>query len=61
MSASTEKLLEEIKLAEDALLTAERSGDTVGASGAKLALQVLRKHFNKANEALTEGKQILKG
>lgn len=60
MSAKTENLLQEIKLAEDALKTAEACGDKVGADGARLALSVLRKRLMQANEALSEGRQILK-
>ncbi len=62
MSAQTERILEEIKLAEDVLATAQASGDTVGAASATLVLKHLREHFSKATSALNEGKQtLLKG
>ena len=60
MSATTENLLEEIKNAEIALAICGAAGDAAGAANAATALKELRKRLAKANEALTEGRQLLK-
>lgn len=60
MSASTEQLVEEIKLTEKALEEALTSGVGSTIDHVTRALHELRQRLTKANEALTEGKQILK-
>ncbi len=62
MSATTEKLLEEIKLVEDELSRSAAPDKAADHSRLSLELKELRKRLGKANEALTEGKQtLLKG
>jgi hypothetical protein len=61
MSARTEKLVEEIRNTERALVECEREGNAAGAAHLKTVLRELQRQLNTSNEALTEGKQILKG
>lgn len=58
MSASTETLIEQIKLTEELIATTEAAGrDT---SVYKTDLRHLQRRLQAASEALTEGRQILK-
>jgi hypothetical protein len=59
MSASTELLLEQIKSTEEAIVAAETNKQPT--SSLKQDLKSLRKKLHAANEALTEGKTLLKG
>lgn len=60
MSASTERLLEQIKSTEEAITTAVASGQD--ASQLKEDLKYFQRKLATCNEALTEGAQkILKG
>lgn len=59
MSASTERLVEQIKLTEQAIAEAEKAGKDP--SGLKHDLKHLQRKLQVSNEALTEGKQVLKG
>jgi hypothetical protein len=61
MSASTEKLLEQIKQVEEELCAAKISGNTIRIIALESNLRNLCRALNSANEALSEGKQILKG
>lgn len=61
MSASTERLLEQIKLVEETLIVAKQDSQTAIVAQCEADLRVLRRSLSQANEALTEGKQILKG
>lgn len=62
MSATTERLLEEIERTENALLDAQARGDNLAVEGCNMALQVMKKRLIQANEALNESKQtLLKG
>jgi len=58
MSARTEQLLTEIKTLEERI-AAEQSPIVKGTLETHLA--ALRRQLTQANEALTEGRQILKG
>lgn len=59
MSASTERLVEQIKLTEELIATAEASGQDT--SVYKADLKYLQRKLQVATEALTESRQILKG
>jgi len=59
MSASTERLVEQIKLTEQAIVAAEAAG--ADSSSLKTDLRYLQRKLQVCNEALTEGKQVLKG
>lgn len=59
MSASTELLLEQIRQQEDAIRAAAESGHDTRTM--REELKKLRQRLAQASEALTEGKQILKG
>lgn len=59
MSASTERLLEQIKLIEVAIATAESQGQDP--STLRDDLKYYQQKLATCNEALTEGKTILKG
>lgn len=59
MSASTERLVEQIKATEQAIAEAERAGKD--ASTLKADLRYFQRKLQVCNEALTEGKQVLKG
>jgi len=59
MSASTEHLVEQIKACEAAIIVAEGQG--LDSSSLKSDLRRLQQKLATCNEALTEGKQILKG
>lgn len=59
MSAHTERLLEQIRLLEQRL--AEPGLDTPTQVACSNELRNLRRQLSSATEALTEGKQILKG
>ena len=61
MSAATENLLLEITKAEERFTRATQAGDILGAQRATEDLKNLRRSLVQANEALTEGRQILKG
>lgn len=62
MSATTEKLLEEIKFIEDELSRSTAPDKAADHFRLSSQLKELRKQLGKANEALTEGKQtLLKG
>jgi hypothetical protein len=64
MSATTELLLEQIKLTEETLAVAKSDGrpeSAVIVSQCESNLKTLRAALASAAEALTEGKQILKG
>lgn len=67
MSARTESLLEEIKQLETKLAQVTRPGlhfvpaGEFDASVAERRLAELKAQLTQANEALTEGRQILKG
>ena len=58
MSASTEKLVEQIELTERAITEAESSGRDVRAL--RDDLKHLRRKLHACNEALNEGRQVLK-
>ena len=60
MPATTEHLLEEIKRTERALETDKAEGNQPGVESLTKQLSELRQRLAKANEALTEGRQILK-
>jgi len=59
MSAATEVLLEEIRNTENELSRAACNPDEHARLSTKL--KELRQRFSACNEALTEGRQILKG
>ena len=59
MSATTELLLEQIRQQEDAIRAAAESGHDT--KSMREELQALKSRLAKANQALNEGKQILKG
>ena len=59
MSASTERLVEQIKTTEEAIKLNEGSGQDT--STLKAELRQLQRRLQVASEALTEGRQILKG
>ena len=59
MSASTERLVEQIQLTERAIASAEAAGQD--ASSLKADLKHLQRKLQTCNEALTEGRQMLKG
>lgn len=59
MSASTERLVEQIRACEAAIAAAEAQG--LDATGLKTDLRYLQRKLAVCNEALTEGKQVLKG
>ena len=59
MSASTERLVEQIRATEEAIKAADVSGHD--SSGLKTDLRHLQRKLQVASEALTEGRQILKG
>lgn len=59
MSASTERLVEQIRACEAAIASSEAQG--LDASSLKSDLKQLQRKLQVASEALTEGKQILKG
>lgn len=62
MSATTERLLEEIKWAENDLAESKQRSDTVAVQRLEVILGALRKQLNQANEALNEGAvKVLKG
>jgi hypothetical protein len=61
MSATTEKLLEDIKQAEANLFSCQQSGNSAGALRLTEELVELRLRLKKANQALNENKQVLKG
>ena len=61
MSASTEKLLENIKLTEETLVVAKRDGNVALIAQYEADLHALRTSLASANTALTEGKTLLKG
>ena len=62
MSASTEKLLEQIKLTEEALAVARRdAGAGAVVAQCEADLKYLQRKLQVCNEALTEGKHVLKG
>jgi hypothetical protein len=60
MSATTERLLEQIKLTEETLAVAKRDGHAEIAEQCESDLDALRRSLASANQALTEGKQLLK-
>lgn len=59
MSATTELLLEQIRQQEDAIRAAAESGHDTRSMREELGR--LKKQLAQANQALNEGKQILKG
>lgn len=59
MSARTEQLVERIKLLEEELTEGKLDLNTTVLKNNEL--RTLRKQLSTASEALTEGKQILKG
>lgn len=62
MSATTERLLEQIKLTEETLATAKSYGQVALIEQCEADLTRLRQSLLSANEALNEGKQsLLKG
>jgi len=58
MSASTERLVEQIKLIEQAIAAAEAAG--TDALPLKADLRHYQRKLSASNEALNEGKQVLK-
>jgi hypothetical protein len=58
MSASTELLLEQIREQENAIRAAAESGHDT--KSMRDELKLLRNRLDAANQALTEGKQLLK-
>lgn len=61
MSATTELLLKEIEKNEKDLQACKLRGDVETALKLSENLKVLKERLTRANEALNEGKQILKG
>lgn len=61
MSATTEKLLEEIKHTEISIEEAKASGNVAASDSLTVTLKTLRKKLSNASEALMEGKTLLKG
>ncbi len=61
MSATSETLFENICKTEKLLAEAVTSGDTIEATRLEKTLKELQKQFAAAADALTEGKQVLKG
>lgn len=61
MSARTEKLLEEIEAVKTALRLSEESGNATLAVKLRASLKELSNQLNASNEALTEGKHLIKG
>lgn len=61
MSATTERLIEEISNAEVELLNYKKLGNMAEVSRLTQLLEGLKLQLNKANNALNESKQILKG
>jgi len=62
MSASTERLLEQIKQTEETLAIAKGDpGAATTVAQCEVDLRRLRRALSSANDALTEGKQVLKG
>ena len=61
MSATTEKLLEDIKQTEANLFSCQQSRNSSGVLRLTEELTELRLRFNRANQALNENKQVLKG
>ncbi len=61
MSATSETLFENIRKTEELLAEATASGDAVAVSRLEKTLKELQKQFAAATDALTEGKQVLKG
>lgn len=59
MSASTENLVTQIGLLEEAIAAQERAGQD--ASALKADLKRYQRKLQAASEALNEGKQVLKG
>ena len=59
MSASTENLVQQIRLLEEAIRVAEANGQD--SSNLKADLKYAQRKLATCNEALTEGRQILKG
>lgn len=61
MSATTEKLLEQIELTTASLEECRKVGDKEAAQHLESVLADFKKRLSQANEALNEGKQVLKG
>lgn len=61
MSATTEKLLSEIQDLEDLLLEARSISDTARVAFIESQLIDAKKRLVRANEALNEGRTVLKG
>lgn len=61
MSATTEKLIEEIYNVEVEILNNKKLGNIPEVSRLTQLLEGLKLQLNKANNALNENKQILKG
>lgn len=61
MSASTERLVEQIRLTEEALEVARRDSDVRLIVEIERDLKQLQRTLAASNEALVEGRQILKG
>jgi hypothetical protein len=62
MSATTEKLLEDIEFTKKALEAYRAAGDITGVGHLTAVLLEFQQRLNKANEALNEGaSKVLKG
>jgi hypothetical protein len=59
MSATTERLIEQIHLVEEAIKAAESRGED--SNSLRTDLQYYQRKLSACNEALTEGRQIIKG
>ena len=60
MSATTENLLEEIKRVEEEMTQCQVNGDSHRASQLTEVMKKLQRRLAIANDALTEGRQLLK-
>ena len=61
MSASVEKILDEIREVEQNIKILELEGNSLGILHMHEVLSELKKRLVRANEVLNEGKSILKG
>jgi hypothetical protein len=61
MSATTEKLLEDIEQTKKAIESCRADGNEAGVGHLTAVLLEFQQRLTKANEALNEGKGLLKG